>query len=239
MNILSVDTSSKVGSLAIVTEEGSKSCSWSRDESGSFKGSHSEVITIKYQELLSEAKIQPQEFSHIAVSIGPGSFTGLRVAINFAKTLAYSYQLPLITLNSLYVMALQVLPHKDSKPLLVMNNAFKNMVFISRFVAKPTSNSNDLYAWQEDTAPEAVAVNDLKISEPHDCIGDGLNIYKQHFTTETLGQITECPINSAELALGLGEYSRKSLNTLQTMGWKSLRPLYIKQSSAEENLKKS
>jgi tRNA threonylcarbamoyladenosine biosynthesis protein TsaB len=73
---------------------------------------HAAFIQPAIQELLKEQSVQPHELSAIAVTEGPGSYTGLRIAMASAKGLCYALNIPLITLGTLDVMmyaaALQV-----------------------------------------------------------------------------------------------------------------------------------
>jgi tRNA threonylcarbamoyladenosine biosynthesis protein TsaB len=66
---------------------------------------HAAWLQIAIKELLEEKKRTFQEVSAIAVSAGPGSYTGLRVGMASAKGLCYALQVPLITINTLQMMA--------------------------------------------------------------------------------------------------------------------------------------
>jgi len=70
------------------------------------KNAHSRVITIFIQQLLEENKIKPAELSAVAVSMGPGSYTGLRIGVSAAKGLCFALNIPLIGINTLQLMAL-------------------------------------------------------------------------------------------------------------------------------------
>jgi tRNA threonylcarbamoyladenosine biosynthesis protein TsaB len=66
---------------------------------------HSEQLMPHISQLLEFASIKPGELSAIAVSIGPGSFTGLRIGLATAKALAYAKQIPLIGVPTLDALA--------------------------------------------------------------------------------------------------------------------------------------
>ena len=70
--------------------------------------SHSEQLHVFIEEVLREAKIEPAELDAIAVSKGPGSYTGLRIGVSAAKGLCFSLDLPLISVSTLKSMAHQV-----------------------------------------------------------------------------------------------------------------------------------
>ncbi|WP_281884571.1 tRNA (adenosine(37)-N6)-threonylcarbamoyltransferase complex dimerization subunit type 1 TsaB [Paenibacillus sp. YYML68] len=67
---------------------------------------HSIYLLPIMQELLADAGIRSEELSAVAVGIGPGSYTGVRIAVTVAKTLAWTRKLDLVAVSSLEAMAL-------------------------------------------------------------------------------------------------------------------------------------
>jgi tRNA threonylcarbamoyladenosine biosynthesis protein TsaB len=67
--------------------------------------SHAELITIFITEVLEEAHIPFSALDAVAVSKGPGSYTGLRIGVSTAKGLCYAHDKPLIAVETLYAMA--------------------------------------------------------------------------------------------------------------------------------------
>jgi tRNA threonylcarbamoyladenosine biosynthesis protein TsaB len=66
---------------------------------------HAEVITLFVEELINKAKLQYTDVDAIAVSCGPGSYTGLRIGISTAKGLCFALDKPLIAVETLQAMA--------------------------------------------------------------------------------------------------------------------------------------
>jgi tRNA threonylcarbamoyladenosine biosynthesis protein TsaB len=66
---------------------------------------HASVITVFIEELMLKAGKQLNELDAIAVSMGPGSYTGLRIGVSTAKGLCYALDIPLIAVNTLEAMA--------------------------------------------------------------------------------------------------------------------------------------
>jgi len=66
---------------------------------------HAEVITVFIEELLSSADVAYKQLDAIAVSSGPGSYTGLRIGVSTAKGLCYALDKPLIAVETLEAMA--------------------------------------------------------------------------------------------------------------------------------------
>lgn len=69
---------------------------------------HAENLTIFIEEVLSQAKITLSQLDAIAVSKGPGSYTGLRIGVSSAKGLCYALNKPLIAINTLQHLSLNL-----------------------------------------------------------------------------------------------------------------------------------
>lgn len=69
------------------------------------QNAHSEKITIFIQEVLDEIGIQYHQLDAVAVSKGPGSYTGLRIGVSTAKGVCYGAGLPLMAVDTLHAMA--------------------------------------------------------------------------------------------------------------------------------------
>jgi tRNA threonylcarbamoyladenosine biosynthesis protein TsaB len=67
--------------------------------------SHAEMVTIFIEETLAEAGIKIQQLDAVAVSMGPGSYTGLRIGVSTAKGICYALNKPLIAIDTLQAMS--------------------------------------------------------------------------------------------------------------------------------------
>jgi tRNA threonylcarbamoyladenosine biosynthesis protein TsaB len=74
---------------------------------------HAEVITLFIDELIASQGISYANLDAIAVSCGPGSYTGLRIGISTAKGLCFALDKPLIAIETLEAMASGVINHAD------------------------------------------------------------------------------------------------------------------------------
>jgi len=66
--------------------------------------SHASQLTIIIQKMMEEIHIRPEDLDAVAVSKGPGSYTGLRIGVSAAKGIAYGAGIPLIGINTLEAM---------------------------------------------------------------------------------------------------------------------------------------
>lgn len=72
------------------------------------KHSHSEILTLFIQDIFKESDLILKDLDAIAVSKGPGSYTGLRIGVSTAKGLCYSLGVPLISVSTLQAMSLGI-----------------------------------------------------------------------------------------------------------------------------------
>ena len=77
--------------------------------------SHSENLHVFIDKVLKEAGVVPAQLDAVAVSKGPGSYTGLRIGVSTAKGLCYSLKRPLISINTLKSMAAGMLAQQQDK----------------------------------------------------------------------------------------------------------------------------
>ncbi|PCJ01549.1 MAG: tRNA (adenosine(37)-N6)-threonylcarbamoyltransferase complex dimerization subunit type 1 TsaB [Flavobacteriales bacterium] len=98
--ILGIETSTKICSVAI--SNGDKLLAL-EEEGGEY--SHSEKLTTFIQKVLDKSNLELAAIDAVAVSKGPGSYTGLRIGVSVAKGLCYALDKPLIAVDTLQAMA--------------------------------------------------------------------------------------------------------------------------------------
>lgn len=104
--ILSLETSTSICSVAI-----HKSGVLLAESDLHLEKSHSGSLSILIEQLLAHCDLSMGSLSAVAVSSGPGSYTGLRIGMSTAKGLCFALDIPLIGVSSLDAMAKQVLPY--------------------------------------------------------------------------------------------------------------------------------
>jgi len=100
MKLLAIDTSTLVASAAVV--DGATVLSQRQSD----VSSHSDNLLVIIDEVLAEAGVKLAELDAIAIGLGPGSFTGLRIGMSSAKGLAYACGKPLYGVSSLAALAM-------------------------------------------------------------------------------------------------------------------------------------
>ena len=104
MIILHIETSTTVCSVAL-SKNGQCIFSKSNDQGMN----HAALLSIFIDEALEQLKASGQKPDAIAVSSGPGSYTGLRIGVSTAKGLCYGYEIPLISVSTLEIMTIAAL----------------------------------------------------------------------------------------------------------------------------------
>ncbi|GIW44797.1 MAG: tRNA (adenosine(37)-N6)-threonylcarbamoyltransferase complex dimerization subunit type 1 TsaB [Candidatus Binatia bacterium] len=171
MRILAVETSTWLASVAL-TEGERVLASWEQMT----RGQHAAVLLPAVQKVLAEGGMELDRVGAIAVSVGPGSFTGLRVGLSVAKGLAYALKLPVIGIPSLRVAAEAAPGHHECVAALL--DARKGEVYAALFqrvgeTLDPVGPS------------QLLAVDDLENCLPRRCaiVGDAVESYGTVFRT--------------------------------------------------------
>jgi len=226
--ILAIESSSRLASVALLEDDRVLG-----ELSSDNPKTHSEFLNAAIEKLLQDAGRKIRELSLIAVGNGPGSFTGIRVAVNIARAFGCLLQIPVFAVDSLSILQFQSGPD-----CICMTNAFKNNVYLAVF-----RGGHALLK------PCAVPLSQLEatllalgLSEPTLCVGDAFDHY-QSFLSPRLKSVLGRNTSHQDfpLATTLGKIACKKNHFSQqsqspTLDWKSVIPLYLRGSEAEENL---
>lgn len=110
VRILSIETAVNVCSVCIADDTGILSL---REETG--VNNQSSRLSVFIDEIMKESGTEYSSLSAVAVSGGPGSYTGLRIGVSAAKGICYAAEIPLIAVDTLQAMAL-IMKEKISLP---------------------------------------------------------------------------------------------------------------------------
>ncbi len=124
--LLAIDTSSDRARLALFDGEALHECAWPAERRQTTE------VPPRIADLLERAGLTPAELSGVAVAIGPGTFTGLRVGLSLAKGLAMASELPIVGVPTLEATALPW--SRASRPVVAVLPAGRGRLVWQRFV---------------------------------------------------------------------------------------------------------
>lgn len=235
MKILALESSTAHGSVALLDGGDVKLQTSSQEQK-----SHSEIVHLFIEQGLTELKWKIADIDLFASTIGPGSFTGIRVSINSAKSFSFVFNKPIIGVDSLLNLAhmnMDILKTSTETMLVTcMINAYKNMVYLGQY-----SLASDKMAVV--TPPTVVRVQDLGtvIKDKTLVVGDGYLVYEPHLSEQIkplflrLNGLTDYPTASMTGRLAQQIWNEKKPDS--TFEWNLISPLYLRASEAEENKK--
>ena len=156
----------------------------------------------------------------IALGVGPGRFTGVRVGVSFAKTLAFLLHLPIYPVSSLKILAQSQI--EQEKPILVLLNAFKNSVYKALYQKRKSK-------LEELIPPSVVLPKDIAkgISEKCVCVGDGYSVYKD-LLSDDLKKNLQVKENIFPKVEYLASLLKREVKVSHYIGWKELKPVYLR-----------
>ncbi len=123
--ILALETSSSICSVAVIHNEEILSI-----EEKDVKRKHAELLPYLTKASLSKIKKTLDDIDAIAISIGPGSFTGLRIGLGFSKGIAYAKNLPIIPIPSMLSLAFSLRKYEPKQGIL---HSHGNKIFFQTF----------------------------------------------------------------------------------------------------------
>ena len=141
MLLLGLDTATAVTTVALVQWASGADIQVLGELSHVDPRRHGEVLPVQIDQVLSEAGVKPADLDAVAVGIGPGAFTGLRVGLATAQTLGQALQVPVHGMSTLYVLAFAT---GRDEPFAVVTDARRREFFwatYSRHDARATTPS--------------------------------------------------------------------------------------------------
>jgi tRNA threonylcarbamoyladenosine biosynthesis protein TsaB len=238
MRILGIDTATAAASVALIEdaklvaeEIQSKTGKSSDGEMAQRRGNHAEIVLPLIQSLLGKTRTTAADLSGIAISIGPGSFTGLRIGLATAKGIAYECGLPLVGVSTLQANAARVTGFDGI--ICSLLDARKSEVYFALF--------RRIGADFERLTEDAMTSIDSALDQVRNCaagsslrfIGDGARAY-ENILTRHFGGFTKivndgCSSVAAQVAgLAEGRFHAKKTDDLAM-----LLPVYLRPSEAE------
>lgn len=150
--ILNIETATKNCSVSIAKDGQTIVCNELADEGYS----HAEKLHVFIEEVIAKAGISAQDLNAVAVSQGPGSYTGLRIGVSAAKGLCYALNIPLIAVDTLQALASQagvtdgkIIPMLDARRMEVYSAIFNSDLTVERAIQAEIIDENSFQEYTE------------------------------------------------------------------------------------------
>lgn len=234
MRILAVDTSTNVASVAILEDEkviGEFNCNTGK--------THSQKLMPMIQSLLEKVCLSANDIDAYAASVGPGSFTGLRIGVTTIKAMAFAAGKPVISVYTLDALAYNVAMSKAI--ICPIIDARNNQVFTALYKFKD-GNLEKLTDYLGIHINELV---ELIRSMEGDIVllGDACGLHRDYFTTQLGKRVSIAPPNLAQAsASSVALCAQKLVIQGKLENCYDMVPFYLRKSQAERerenNIKK-
>ncbi|MEG0570275.1 MAG: tRNA (adenosine(37)-N6)-threonylcarbamoyltransferase complex dimerization subunit type 1 TsaB [Oscillospiraceae bacterium] len=224
MKILAIDTSAKVASVSIVSQD-----EVIAEFNINCKLTHSQTLMPMCEQILSQTNLKIEDLDAFAVSVGPGSYTGLRIGISAVKGLALATNKPCIAVSTLHALALNVSLF-DGVICAVMD-ARCNQVYCALF----NSNANEL---QRITNDEAIPIDELEVKlktfqKNIILVGDGALLCYNSLSDKISNLSLSPKSQMLQKASSVGLLGVSAYNNGQTLTCDELMPLYLRLPQAQ------
>ncbi len=226
MRLLAIETATSVHSVALLDEDRVIA-----EQSYETKGRRGGLLLPAVDEMLRKARVTAKELDAVAVSVGPGSFTGLRVGLATAKGLALGAGAKLVGVSTLEVLAAGY-PAPETATICALLDAYRGEVYMALFRktgAGLERLSDDTVLPPEKTAEAAGGMHAVHL------IGDGAARYRDRLA-EAFGaraSLSEAGLRAVPTAAVVGRLGRKKLTgDLQA---EAISPVYLRRAEAEVN----
>ena len=221
---LAIETSGRIGSVALV-------------EDGNVVGEdcfehglrHAAEMVPRIDQLVRAREWTPGDIREIYVSIGPGSFTGLRIGVTLAKTLAFATGALIAAVPSVQVLARNAQP--EARQVIVVLDAKREQIFTSRL-----SRAQEQAPWTTEEPAHLDSLTNMLSRSPRPVylIGEGIPYHSKFLDVGDSSVIVTPPEFWRARAAAVAEIGYAMCRTGQTTEPQRLLPLYIRKPEAEE-----
>jgi tRNA threonylcarbamoyladenosine biosynthesis protein TsaB len=221
MHALAIETSGRAGSVALV-----------RDDEVAAEGQfaqglqHAAKMLPMIDDLMKKVGWSPKDLEHLYVSVGPGSFTGLRIGITLAKTMALATGVKLVAVPSLRVLVENAPP--EAQHVIVVLDAKRDQIFTARFERQGDE-------WIERVSPRLSSLTEMISGSPRPVhlLGEGIPYHQKFIPNDPQVLVTpqEMWVAQAKVVAKLG-WKLAACN--QFADPLKLTPIYIRRPEAEE-----
>ena len=210
---IAIDTSTRRFCLGV------KNSSNYFDRSVNKSTDHAKDIFKRIDDVLKLANTSIEELDFLAVGIGPGRFSGLRVSISAIKSISYVLSIPIVAISSLEIIAREIMEKNDKENVILIEDAGRGNLYIGSYALK----NHEFIKLSDDRVAN---INEIEISETDALItGSGIIRYPdlKIDSKSLLNQIGEEYLNSRTMIDHALEQFSKG-NTIDCM---NLKPNYL------------
>tara|TARA_B110000459_G_C16547205_1_gene464951 strand:+ start:323 stop:988 length:666 start_codon:yes stop_codon:yes gene_type:complete len=187
---------------------------------------HNEKILQMVNNVLQKAQITMQQLDYLALSIGPGSFTGVRLGVSIAQGLAMGANLKIIPVSSLHAVAHNLSQKIDTGQIVVAFDARMQQVYWSSYDLK------DVYL-QRKTPDQLSNPQDLALSGEFYATGDGFLGYESCFDAKLNYKYIALEPNSNPKAKHVAAIAANM--TANAIAALELEPVYLRNNVAQKS----
>src|SRR3954452_3287486 len=165
---LAIETSGRIGSVELIDENGTI-------EEREFPHGlqHAAGLITLIDQLCAQRGWKPSDLQQVYVSAGPGSFTGLRIGITLAKTLAFATSAKLLAVPTMRVLVANAPP--EAQHAIIVLDAKRDQIFTARF-----ARIDQRWEEQEPAHLDHLAAMLTRSPRPIHLIGEGIFYHQQH-----------------------------------------------------------
>ncbi|MDD3594661.1 MAG: tRNA (adenosine(37)-N6)-threonylcarbamoyltransferase complex dimerization subunit type 1 TsaB [Candidatus Gastranaerophilales bacterium] len=203
MNILAFDTSLHKTCIGLKINDDITTKTILSDE----KNYHSAYLLDTIVKLLKENNLTLKDINLVATNIGPGSFTGIRVGVSIAKTIAQTLDISCVPINSA-----EILSRIISEPSICALDARKNMAYVKQ------SNDNTVSMIELSGLLSLIKSKNCKVISDSSLGGIFIKEGIEYINFET---------SEADFGRILLEITEEKINRHKLVNWWDLKPLYL------------
>lgn len=228
MKVLGIDTATMMGSIGLIDDEGAIA-----EYSLNIRATHSERLMPAIDRLLKDSGIMPKDIDGFAVSIGPGSFTGLRIGLATVKGFAMGCNKPVAAVSTLEALAFN-LAYAEYLICPILD-ARRNEVYSALFKSDGKGGMKRLV--------QDMAIDMQTFLREYDediiFLGDAVDIYRERILDILKDRAHFAPKNrNMPSGVSVAELGLKKIRDGKAADPSGLAPFYIRRSEAEINLEK-
>ncbi len=196
---------------------------------------HAELLLPMVGELLSEAKLSLSQLEAIACCVGPGAFTGLRIAISMVQGLAFAVNKVCVPVTSLEAIAYQALQQSDSDYCLAAIDARMEQVYFGVY-SRSEAFGVELIGELQVIAPESIELDEKLLAKMDNKLilaGNAWQAYNFHPSIQALqGKDSGVTLPDAKSMLYLAQTALKNDKQVSP---EDLQPLYLRNNVAKKS----